>query len=49
MRSQTGKAEAIYILGDFFNAFIGEDDDSPYIEQIAECLSYTMSGGHYIL
>lgn len=50
MRSQTGKAEAIYILGDFFNAFIGEDDDSAYIEQIkAECLSYTKAGGKLYL
>jgi UDP-2,3-diacylglucosamine hydrolase len=45
MRDHAG-AEAIYILGDFFNAFIGEDDDNAYIEQIkASCRAYTQTGG----
>lgn len=39
-------AEAIYILGDFFNAFIGEDDTDAYIQQIKfACLTYTKQGG----
>jgi len=44
-------AEAIYILGDFFNAFIGEDDDSSYVEQIkSACREYTQKGGQlYIM
>ena len=45
------QAEAIYILGDFFNAFIGEDDTSAFIEQIkACCRQYTQIGGQlYIM
>ena len=40
------QAQTIYILGDFFNAFIGEDDQSAYIEQIKEaCRAYTQLGG----
>lgn len=40
------RAEAIYILGDFFNAFIGEDDNSAFVEQIkAACRAYTLVGG----
>jgi UDP-2,3-diacylglucosamine hydrolase len=50
MRDATGQAEAIYILGDFFNAFIGEDDTSPFVAQIkAECLGYTSTGGKLFL
>ena len=40
------QAQSIYILGDFFNAFIGEDDQSAYNEQIkAACRTYAQSGG----
>jgi UDP-2,3-diacylglucosamine hydrolase len=40
------EAQSIYILGDFFNAFIGEDDQSAYVEQIkAACRRYAQLGG----
>ncbi|MGM8225746.1 UDP-2,3-diacylglucosamine diphosphatase [Cellvibrio sp. ARAG 10.3] len=29
LRERAGNAEALYILGDFFDAWIGDDDDSP--------------------
>lgn len=32
------KADALYILGDFFEAWIGDDDDSELIQQVANAL-----------
>jgi UDP-2,3-diacylglucosamine hydrolase len=43
-------AQAIYILGDFFNAFLGEDDQSAYMEQIKEaCRAYTNAQGELFI
>lgn len=32
------KAEALYILGDLFEAFIGDDDDAPLLRAVTEAL-----------
>lgn len=32
-------AEALYILGDFFDAWIGDDDDDPLVAEVAEKLA----------
>ncbi|MCP8898053.1 UDP-2,3-diacylglucosamine diphosphatase [Gilvimarinus xylanilyticus] len=32
-------AEALYILGDFFDAWIGDDDDDPLVDEVAEQLA----------
>jgi len=39
------KAQALYILGDLFEAWIGDDDDSPYIATIAKALTTLASFG----
>jgi UDP-2,3-diacylglucosamine hydrolase len=37
--------EALYILGDFFEAWLGDDDDTPlYLEVIAQLKNYTDNG-----
>lgn len=33
------KAGKLYILGDFFEAWVGDDDDSPYLKTIANALT----------
>lgn len=38
LRTQAQSAEALYILGDFFDVWIGDDDDSPLATQTAEHL-----------
>lgn len=38
MESQAPKADAIYILGDFFEAWIGDDNQSVFNRQIIEAL-----------
>ena len=38
-------AEAIYLLGDFFNAWIGDDEDDPYfVSVLARLAEFTQSG-----
>ena len=29
-----GKIDALYILGDFFDVWVGDDDDGPFIQSI---------------
>jgi len=41
----TGKAEALYILGDFFNAWIGDDDNSTFIAKIKALLAKSTEAG----
>lgn len=38
-------AQALYILGDFFEAWIGDDEHTPLQEQIAAALKQTSSAG----
>ncbi|KGJ96359.1 UDP-2,3-diacylglucosamine diphosphatase [Colwellia psychrerythraea] len=33
------KAEKLYILGDLFEAWVGDDDDNPYLKTIADALT----------
>lgn len=39
LRRWQGKTDALYILGDFFDAWIGDDDDAPFAVRIAEHLA----------
>jgi UDP-2,3-diacylglucosamine hydrolase len=39
------QAEALYILGDLFESWIGDDDDSPLAQQVAESLSTLKDSG----
>jgi UDP-2,3-diacylglucosamine hydrolase len=44
------KAEALYILGDLFEAWAGDDDRTPlHIEVISELFDYTNTGGKLFL
>lgn len=38
LKNSAPTAEALYILGDFFDAWIGDDDDAPLITEIADAL-----------
>lgn len=38
MKTEAVKAEKLYILGDFFEAWIGDDDQSPFHQKIKESL-----------
>ncbi|HHJ14298.1 MAG TPA: UDP-2,3-diacylglucosamine diphosphatase [Gammaproteobacteria bacterium] len=42
---QAGEAEAIYILGDLFEAWIGDDDDAPPGAQVATALAACVDAG----
>ncbi|WP_218813438.1 UDP-2,3-diacylglucosamine diphosphatase [Rickettsiella endosymbiont of Dermanyssus gallinae] len=39
IQHQARKAEALYILGDLFESWIGDDDESPFNQQIAATLA----------
>lgn len=39
------EAEQLYILGDLFEAWVGDDDDSPYLKQIADALTTLCQSG----
>ena len=45
LRTQAQEAEALYILGDFFDVWIGDDDDSPLATQTAERLRQVADQG----
>lgn len=38
LKAQHGRCHALYILGDFFDAWIGDDDDAPEVQQISSWL-----------
>ena len=38
-------AEALYILGDFFEVWVGDDDDAPLVAEVADALSRFSGGG----
>jgi len=45
LQHQARCAEALYILGDLFETWVGDDDESPFCEQIIQALaSLTTSG-----
>lgn len=39
------QASALYILGDLFDAWVGDDDDDPYLRKIITALKTASSGG----
>ncbi|MEE9552245.1 MAG: UDP-2,3-diacylglucosamine diphosphatase [Gammaproteobacteria bacterium] len=44
------QANALYILGDLFEAWAGDDDDTPpHPEIISELAAYTQSGAHFYI
>lgn len=46
MEQLAPKSDALYILGDFFEVWIGDDDDSPFSHEIMEILrQFTNAGG----
>lgn len=42
---QAGQAEALYILGDLFEAWIGDDDTAPLCQQVREALNQCVRAG----
>lgn len=45
LKEKALKAKALYILGDFFEAWIGDDDMSPFNQQIISALRTATSAG----
>lgn len=45
LHEQTTQAKALYILGDFFESWIGDDDLSPFNQQIIDALQTATRGG----
>ncbi len=39
LKNDAIEAEKLYILGDLFEAWVGDDDDSPYLKTIADALT----------
>lgn len=44
-----GKIEKLYILGDWFEAWIGDDDDSPWLDEIVSALQQFSAHGTQVL
>ncbi|MBL0041029.1 MAG: UDP-2,3-diacylglucosamine diphosphatase [Xanthomonadales bacterium] len=45
LRREAKQADALYILGDLFEAYIGDDDDAPLIATVADALSEVADAG----
>ncbi|MBU2884139.1 UDP-2,3-diacylglucosamine diphosphatase, partial [Gilvimarinus agarilyticus] len=45
LTEQAASAEALYILGDFFDAWIGDDDDAPLAAEVAAKLKALSESG----
>ena len=45
LTSRAATAEALYILGDLFEAWLGDDDDSPDTRALTEALQQCTAGG----
>ncbi|HEY6825133.1 MAG TPA: UDP-2,3-diacylglucosamine diphosphatase [Steroidobacteraceae bacterium] len=45
LREQAAAAEALYILGDLFEAWVGDDDEEPGNEQVCRALHELTTGG----
>ncbi len=45
LKDEAIEAEQLYILGDFFEAWVGDDDDSPYLITIADALTKLSQSG----
>jgi UDP-2,3-diacylglucosamine hydrolase len=45
LKNDAIEAEKLYILGDLFEAWVGDDDDSPYLKTIADALTALSQSG----
>ncbi|TMM46782.1 UDP-2,3-diacylglucosamine diphosphatase [Colwellia ponticola] len=45
LNTDAKQAEKLYILGDLFEAWVGDDDDSPYLKNIADALTTLSNSG----
>ena len=45
LKNDAIEAEKLYILGDLFEAWVGDDDDSPYLKTIANALTTLNQSG----
>ena len=45
LREDAARAEALYILGDFFEAWVGDDDDDPHHARVMEGLAALTRAG----
>ena len=45
LEDRASQAEALYILGDLFEAWVGDDDDAPLAQEVAEALAQLTAGG----
>lgn len=45
LESDAIQAEKLYILGDLFEAWVGDDDDNPYLKTIADALTHLSQSG----
>jgi UDP-2,3-diacylglucosamine hydrolase len=45
LENDATKAEKLYILGDLFEAWVGDDDDNPYLQTIADALTTLSQSG----
>jgi UDP-2,3-diacylglucosamine hydrolase len=45
LRNQASQADALYILGDFFEAWVGDDDDAPMINEVSVALKTLTDSG----
>ena len=45
LKEQARGTEALYILGDFFDAWVGDDDDSPLCGEVAQQLNALRANG----
>ncbi len=48
LESDAVQAEKLYILGDLFEAWVGDDDDSPFLKTIADALTKLSQSGTII-
>jgi len=45
LQSEASKAETLYILGDLFDAWVGDDDDRPLVAAVAQALKTCADSG----
>lgn len=45
LKGEATKADALYILGDFFEAWVGDDDDNPLIAEVSSALKALSDSG----
>ena len=45
LRHRAARADALYVLGDLFEAWVGDDDDDPHAGEVMDALAELTSGG----